>query len=192
MAILNTFTKNNRKVEIDKEGDVCSVIAINEAKNQTNNEPSKYVVDLREYALDRQGLMNIYRMAQNEVRQKVANRCITARKEAGLSQSELSRIIGINSAFISQIETNKYAPSQKILKSLADVSGHSVDYLLGKVDEDETLQLCSGESVERATAIAKMYLKSNLSAAEFKGKIKTIFAFMDELSIDKPLDLLRA
>jgi len=56
------------------------------------------------------------------------------RKEKGLTQEELGRIIGVEKSTISYYESNRSTPNDEIKAKLADFFGVSLDYLLGRTD----------------------------------------------------------
>lgn len=53
------------------------------------------------------------------------------RKEMGLTQYELSNLVGLSNEYISVFETDRREPSVQIAKSLCDVFGVSLDWLYG-------------------------------------------------------------
>ncbi|MDI3548173.1 MAG: hypothetical protein PWR10_1825 [Halanaerobiales bacterium] len=57
------------------------------------------------------------------------------RKEKGLYQKELAKIIGVSDGAIAMYETGKRTPDKEILDKLANYFDVSVDYLLGRTDE---------------------------------------------------------
>lgn len=61
-----------------------------------------------------------------------ADRLRAARERRNLSQTDLSKITGLQPSAISHFETAKRAPSFDNLKRLADALGVSIDYLLGR------------------------------------------------------------
>jgi transcriptional regulator with XRE-family HTH domain len=60
-----------------------------------------------------------------------------ARDSRGLSQVELASKTGMQSAAISHFETGQRSPSFENLRKLADALSVSVDYLLGRIDEEQ-------------------------------------------------------
>lgn len=60
-----------------------------------------------------------------------------ARESGGLSQSQLADKAGLTAAAISHFETGQRAPSFENLRKLADALGISVDYLLGRINEQQ-------------------------------------------------------
>lgn len=57
------------------------------------------------------------------------NRLITARKAAGLNQTQLADMVGIDNGRMSHYETLKYVPTLEIQVRIATVLGESLDYL---------------------------------------------------------------
>lgn len=60
------------------------------------------------------------------------------RKKAGITQEELSKRLHISQQAISQYELGYREPDLETLCKMADIFEVSVDYLLGRVDEDHT------------------------------------------------------
>jgi len=65
------------------------------------------------------------------------DRLRTARERRSLSQAELATKTGLQPAAISHFETGQRAPSFENLKRLSDALNISVDYLLGRIDEEQ-------------------------------------------------------
>ncbi len=59
------------------------------------------------------------------------------RRQKGLSQAELARLLNLGQSTIAMYEKNKRAPDYHQLARLADFFNVSVDYLLGRKREDE-------------------------------------------------------
>jgi transcriptional regulator with XRE-family HTH domain len=57
----------------------------------------------------------------------------TLRKEKKLSQTEISKIIGIAQTTYAGYENNKHEPDLRTLKKIADYYRVSVDYLIGRI-----------------------------------------------------------
>lgn len=66
-----------------------------------------------------------------------------ARKEAGLSQEQLSEKLGVSRSAVAKWETDNGLPDVENLKAMAQLLGVSIDYLL---DEDE--RICFNETKE--------------------------------------------
>lgn len=59
------------------------------------------------------------------------NQIRTARKNAGITQEQLSKSLGINRATLSRYESGEINPPASQLQRIADTLGVSTDYLLG-------------------------------------------------------------
>ncbi len=59
-----------------------------------------------------------------------------ARDSRGLSQADLARKTGLQPAAISHFETGQRTPSFANLRKLSDALNVSIDYLLGRIDEE--------------------------------------------------------
>jgi transcriptional regulator with XRE-family HTH domain len=60
-----------------------------------------------------------------------------AREKRGMSQAELGTKTGLKPAAVSHFETGQRSPSFDNLRKLADALNVSVDYLLGRIDEEQ-------------------------------------------------------
>ena len=63
-------------------------------------------------------------------------RLLELRKLAGLSQKELAKILNCSQNMISQWENGTRDPSTDTLKAMADYFNVTIDYLLGRTDEN--------------------------------------------------------
>ena len=69
-------------------------------------------------------------------------RIAALRREAGLSQSELAKLLQVSPSTVGMYEQGRREPSAEMLLNLSRVLGVSVDYLLsGSVSEQETQKL---------------------------------------------------
>lgn len=83
------------------------------------------------------------------------NRIAELRKRKKLRQSELAEMLQVAAATLSGYEIEKYqAPLETYIK-LADYFGVTLDYLLGRVDEDKTVQ-CPAPYPEVTTKYSHM------------------------------------
>lgn len=65
------------------------------------------------------------------------NRLKKTRDARGLSQADLAKKTGLQPAAVSHFETGNRSPSFDNLRKLSDALGVSVDYLLGRIDEEQ-------------------------------------------------------
>jgi transcriptional regulator with XRE-family HTH domain len=66
--------------------------------------------------------------------QPLGERLAALRKEKGLSQAELAKLLNIGQSTIAMYERNRRTPDPATLKRLADFFDVSVDYLLGRTN----------------------------------------------------------
>lgn len=66
------------------------------------------------------------------------NRLKSLRKSKSLTQEELASIFYINKSSISRYENNSQIPEHKLLQKIADFFDVSLDYLLGRTDEENS------------------------------------------------------
>ena len=69
---------------------------------------------------------------------KFQERLIALRKTAGISQTELGEIVGLAQRTISNYENKESEPSIETLIKLADYFDVSVDYLIGRIDNQNS------------------------------------------------------
>lgn len=72
--------------------------------------------------------------------QKFSNRLISLRKERGLTQEELAKVINKTRSTVSGYETEGKEPNFELVCFLAQYFGVSTDYLLGKSDEHNNVE----------------------------------------------------
>lgn len=63
------------------------------------------------------------------------DKIVALREKRGLTQEELAAIIGISRASLSHYEKNRRTPDYTVLTKLADFFEVSVDYMLGRSNE---------------------------------------------------------
>lgn len=86
------------------------------------------------------------------------------RRQRGITQAELSEMLGLTQQAVARWEVDKSEPDAKTLNRLADYYGVSVDYLLGREktpspSEESTLL----EKYRKLTVINKQTLNSLLN-----------------------------
>lgn len=65
------------------------------------------------------------------------NRLKETREARGWSQSDLAKKAGLQPAAISHFETAQRSPSFENLRKLSDALSVSIDYLIGRIDEEQ-------------------------------------------------------
>ncbi len=76
-----------------------------------------------------------------------AERIRLLRTEAGLTQGELSKYLGIERSTLTKYETGERRPDMEQLCKIADFFGASVEYLIGRDDAADICSLLEGPSV---------------------------------------------
>ena len=64
------------------------------------------------------------------------NRIKSLRKKNGMKQIELCQMLGITQGALSGWENEKYDPDINSIQKLSDIFNVSIDYLLGRVDDN--------------------------------------------------------
>ena len=60
---------------------------------------------------------------------KIGDVLKSAREKAGLTQLELSGMVGVSRAYYADVERGRYTPSLKVLSRLADILGIDLNFL---------------------------------------------------------------
>lgn len=60
---------------------------------------------------------------------KIGDVLKSAREKAGLTQLELSWMVGVSRAYYADVERGRYTPSLKVLSRLADILGIDLNFL---------------------------------------------------------------
>lgn len=98
-------------------------------------------------------------------------RIAALRREAGLSQTELARHLGISASAIGMYEQGRREPAAQMLVRLADQFGVTVDYLL------------TGRMPQQMDAVERM-LQDRIAAADSRLKLRKDRVFSrDELAV---------
>ena len=74
-------------------------------------------------------------MTDTEIRNNVMNILIECRKEKGLTQAELARIIDSKATTVASWEQGKSLPSIQMLYRLAQYYGKTIAYMYGEKEE---------------------------------------------------------
>lgn len=70
----------------------------------------------------------------------IGERLAALRREKGLSQAKLAKLLNLGTSTIANYELNKRTPDPATLKRLADFFDVSVDYLLGRTERREVFK----------------------------------------------------
>lgn len=60
---------------------------------------------------------------------KIGDVLKSAREKSGLTQLELSGMVGVSRAYYADVERGRYTPSLKVLSRLADILGIDLNFL---------------------------------------------------------------
>ncbi|WP_278970297.1 helix-turn-helix domain-containing protein [Megasphaera elsdenii] len=60
---------------------------------------------------------------------KIGDVLKSAREKAGLTQLELSGMVGVSRAYYADVDRGRYTPSLKVLSRLADILGIDLNFL---------------------------------------------------------------
>lgn len=103
-----------------------------------------------------------------------------ARKNKGLTQTELGRLLGLSDATINRYEKDLRSPDPRTLKKLAGLLEISVDYLLNH--EQQEIDELSQSWPEGVKALRRAH--SQMTPAERRGLLKIINAMVRESEIE--------
>jgi len=100
------------------------------------------------------------------------DRLRNARDARGMSQLELANKTGMQPAAISHFETGQRAPSFENLRKLADALTVSIDYLLGRIDEEQHGQgLAAAPRAQQLFRHAEKLTEDGFSQLELMAKM---------------------
>lgn len=87
-----------------------------------------------------------------------------ARESRGFTQADLAKKADLQAAAISHFETGQRSPSFENLRKLSDALNVSVDYLLGRIDEEQ-----HGQGLSAAPRAQQLFRHAeNLTAESFE------------------------
>jgi transcriptional regulator with XRE-family HTH domain len=86
----------------------------------------------------------------------LGNRIRGLRKDKRITQRELAQKLEIDHTTVSKWEADVYEPDTSTLSRLADIFGVSTDYLLGRVNEENSLSFFDGPEKYTPDEIAEM------------------------------------
>lgn len=95
-------------------------------------------------------------------------RILEARERAGLSQMELAERIGVAQSSMSEYETGKRDPKSNMLERIADACNVSVDFLLGREQQQEQMmerrmRITVGDLAQLLASVGIVRAQNNLS-----------------------------
>lgn len=101
----------------------------------------------------------------------------TIAKKRGYSIAEVERKAGVSTNYLYQWKTRE--PSPKSLSAVADVLGVSVDYLLGKSDEEISEHNSPKLDIEDAIDSSRMYQGRPIDESQKEVMKKLLKAYLD-------------
>ena len=87
----------------------------------------------------------------------------TLRKKSGMTQTDLARRLNITKSVVSYYENQERVPSPDVLVRLADIFNVSTDYLLGRNNENKTIDVSGldDEEIKVLQMTAELLRKRN-------------------------------
>jgi transcriptional regulator with XRE-family HTH domain len=85
---------------------------------------------------------------------KFGDRIALLREKSGLTQEQLAQKLGISRAALAKYEKSRREPDYETLNKIANFFSVSVDYLLGRNQEQEKVVIDIKEALESKTKIA--------------------------------------
>ena len=98
-----------------------------------------------------------------------------AREARGLSQLDLATKTRLQPAAISHFETGQRSPSFENLKKLADALSLSIDYLLGRIDEEQ-----HGQGLAAAPRAQKLFRNAEKLSEEGFSQLELMAQMLKE------------
>lgn len=94
------------------------------------------------------------------------------RKQQGLTQTELGKMIGISQTAVISYEKGVNVPPVDRLSKMADIFDVSVDYMLGKTDDRTTAKKCDVHTkvIDLEDELSSLILHLNEGDILFRGK----------------------
>lgn len=110
----------------------------------------------------------------------LSNRLKQLRKEKGLTQTELAKLINIGNKTISDYERNITSPDIETLNVIAGYFNVSTDYLLGKTNQKNPKQQLSESQVQILSGIDNLTDEQAQSVVNYINFLKTQKRWKDE------------
>lgn len=87
----------------------------------------------------------------------LGHRVAQLRKQCGMSQTDLAKVVGVSYAQLGRYETKGTQPPAEVLKKIAEALGTTVDYLIsGDKDEKAQATLRDAELLQQFRAVEQM------------------------------------
>lgn len=105
----------------------------------------------------------------DDVRQAIASRLRLARERAGLSQGQVATLLKVHRPTISEIEAGNRRVLAEELPRFADLYDVSVDWLLGRVVEDDVIIRLAARGIDKLTGADRKKLVALLASLPGEG-----------------------
>lgn len=105
---------------------------------------------------------------------KIGERMAELRKDRGLKQKEIAEVLNVAVSTVSNYETDSHEPDLTNLCKLADLLGVSTDYLLGRTDIKENMNILKEPIHENLTKEDVLHMLEHISKEDCAYLAKTI------------------
>ena len=75
-------------------------------------------------------------------------RLASLRSEKGLTGKQLGELVGANKSIVAQWESGRNYPNNEKLIKLADIFGVTIDYLMGRTDSKQSINVLTAKGEE--------------------------------------------
>ena len=105
---------------------------------------------------------------------KIGERMSELRRDRGLKQKEIAKVLNVAVSTVSNYETDSHEPDLSNLCKLADLLGVSTDYLLGRTDIKESMNVLKEPIHENLTKEDVLQMMEHISKEDCAYLAKTI------------------
>lgn len=120
------------------------------------------------------------------------SRLETLRKNKGMTQEELGKLLNVQKAAISKYERGIIEPNQDTLIKLSKIFNCSIDYIVGLTDEMETT-LNKQKDIEKAAySESPLERDAREAAKRLHAKVKAMYPDDEEAQLKELKNALRA
>ena len=105
---------------------------------------------------------------------KIGERMSELRRDRGLKQKEIAKVLNVAVSTVSNYETDSHEPDLSNLCKLADLLGVSTDYLLGRTDIKESMNVLKEPIHENLTKEDVLHMMEHISKEDCAYLAKTI------------------